>query len=188
MPAVSPVMAFSIKDAEIWRCLPDLEQTDFEGLAGNGLKKVAVPGGCTLFWLAAISIAFDIEAICSSEMMPDPSSPAITHAMTALVVEVMSISGWSCEMEDALCVRPNLCNPEINCCRPLHYFALFDGHGGAHPEEGAAARRRCLLQPITGDALKVRMLKIRQAAPNLSVFEGEGHHWTHRRHMHAHEM
>lgn len=59
----------------------------------------------------------------------------------------------------------------------------------SQPEEAAAAQLLRLLQPITGKALKVRVreqqqqLKIRQEAPNLGLFEGEGHHWTHRRRL-----
>ncbi|KAI4383077.1 hypothetical protein MLD38_008957 [Melastoma candidum] len=44
----------------------------------------------------------------------------------------MSVSGRSREMEDAVCVRTGLCRPEINGHRPVHYFGVFDGHGGSH--------------------------------------------------------
>nr|GMD17203.1 probable protein phosphatase 2C 75 [Ipomoea batatas] len=66
------------------------------------------------------------------EIMHHSSSPAITHVTTAPVVRAMSISRSSNEMEDALCVRPNLCSLEINRHHPLHYFAVFEGHGHAH--------------------------------------------------------
>lgn len=55
-----------------------------------------------------------------------------SEVMTAPVVGAVSVAGRSRAMEDALCIRPNLCRPEINRRHPLHYFAVFDGHGGAH--------------------------------------------------------
>nr|GMC61930.1 probable protein phosphatase 2C 75 [Ipomoea batatas] len=78
--------------------------------------------------------------------MADPSSPAITQVMTAPVVGAVSISGRSREMEDALCVRPNLCSPEMNRRRPLHYFAVFDGHGGAQVSSLCRERMHALLE------------------------------------------
>lgn len=35
-------------------------------------------------------------------------------------------------MEDAVDIKTNLCSPYINRGRPLHYFGVFDGHGGSH--------------------------------------------------------
>nr|GLL40335.1 hypothetical protein Itr_chr11CG23460 [Ipomoea trifida]GME09438.1 hypothetical protein Iba_scaffold8711CG0010 [Ipomoea batatas] len=131
---VSPATTFSFKDAEIWSRLPDLEHTDFEGLASNGLKKAA-PG----------------------------DQPYTGH--------------------------------------PLHYFAVFEGHGHAHIDKNteskmasmsmakliAASQKRVQLPGAAAffNPLPARPSKsvIRQAAPNLSIFEGEGHHWTHCRHM-----
>ncbi|GLT84101.1 hypothetical protein SLE2022_023520 [Rubroshorea leprosula] len=48
------------------------------------------------------------------------------------VFGMMSIAGRSREMEDAVSVRTNLCRPEMNHSRPVHFFAVYDGHGGAH--------------------------------------------------------
>ncbi|XVE58654.1 hypothetical protein DITRI_Ditri04bG0186200 [Diplodiscus trichospermus] len=48
------------------------------------------------------------------------------------VFGTMSISGRSREMEDAISVRISLCQPDINLKRPVHFFAVFDGHGGPH--------------------------------------------------------
>lgn len=44
----------------------------------------------------------------------------------------MSVSGRSREMEDAVSVRINFFQPEVNRRRPVHLFGVFDGHGGAH--------------------------------------------------------
>jgi protein phosphatase 2C len=44
----------------------------------------------------------------------------------------MSVSGRSREMEDAISVRINFFQPEVNRRRPVHLFGVFDGHGGAH--------------------------------------------------------
>lgn len=48
------------------------------------------------------------------------------------VVGVMSVAGRLRDMEDAITVRINLCSPEINRCQPVHFFGVFDGHGGPH--------------------------------------------------------
>ncbi|GKV05074.1 hypothetical protein SLEP1_g17117 [Rubroshorea leprosula] len=48
------------------------------------------------------------------------------------VFGMMSIAGRSREMEDTVSVRTNLCRPEMNHSRPVHFFAVYDGHGGAH--------------------------------------------------------
>ncbi|OMO98013.1 phosphatase 2C (PP2C)-like protein [Corchorus olitorius] len=48
------------------------------------------------------------------------------------VFGTMSISGRSREMEDAVSVRTSLCRPDINLKRPVHFFAVYDGHGGPH--------------------------------------------------------
>ncbi|XP_039066776.1 probable protein phosphatase 2C 75 isoform X2 [Hibiscus syriacus] len=48
------------------------------------------------------------------------------------VYGTMSISGRSREMEDAIFVRTELCRPDVNLRRPVHFFAVYDGHGGSH--------------------------------------------------------
>ncbi|XP_071732677.1 probable protein phosphatase 2C 75 isoform X2 [Rutidosis leptorrhynchoides] len=45
---------------------------------------------------------------------------------------VMSVIGRQREMEDEVFVTTNLCRPEVNGFRPVHFFAVFDGHGGRH--------------------------------------------------------
>ncbi|KAF8412349.1 hypothetical protein HHK36_000311 [Tetracentron sinense] len=44
----------------------------------------------------------------------------------------ISVSGRSREMEDAISSRPDFCRPEITGRRPVHFFAVYDGHGGSH--------------------------------------------------------
>ncbi|XP_007038514.2 PREDICTED: probable protein phosphatase 2C 75 [Theobroma cacao] len=48
------------------------------------------------------------------------------------VFGTMSISGRSREMEDAISVRTSFCRPDVNLKRPVHFFAVYDGHGGPH--------------------------------------------------------
>ncbi|KAJ0663971.1 putative protein-serine/threonine phosphatase [Helianthus annuus] len=48
------------------------------------------------------------------------------------VYGVLSVIGRQREMEDHVSVRLNLCGPEINGFRPVHFFGVFDGHGGRH--------------------------------------------------------
>ncbi|KAI3762419.1 hypothetical protein L1987_52849 [Smallanthus sonchifolius] len=42
----------------------------------------------------------------------------------------MSVVGRAREMEDEISVKMNFCRPKINGYRPVHFFAVFDGHGG----------------------------------------------------------
>ncbi|XP_010443694.1 PREDICTED: probable protein phosphatase 2C 75 [Camelina sativa] len=44
---------------------------------------------------------------------------------------IVSVMGRSRKMEDSVTVKPNLCKPEINRTRPVHFFAVYDGHGGS---------------------------------------------------------
>ncbi|XP_071710146.1 probable protein phosphatase 2C 75 [Rutidosis leptorrhynchoides] len=52
--------------------------------------------------------------------------------MTSPVYGSMSVVGRAREMEDEISVRLDLCRPEINGYEPVHYFGVFDGHGGHH--------------------------------------------------------
>ncbi|XP_078427618.1 putative protein phosphatase 2C 68 [Wolffia australiana] len=44
----------------------------------------------------------------------------------------VSLSGRSREMEDAVSLRPCFFSPDGDGSSPLHFFAVFDGHGGSH--------------------------------------------------------
>ncbi|KAI7736321.1 hypothetical protein M8C21_002376 [Ambrosia artemisiifolia] len=58
-----------------------------------------------------------------------------SEAETSLVRPVygsMSVVGRAREMEDEISVKIDLCRPEINGFRPVHFFGVFDGHGGHH--------------------------------------------------------
>nr|UXG06313.1 ABA-hypersensitive germination 1 [Magnolia sieboldii] len=50
----------------------------------------------------------------------------------ASVFGSMSVSGRSRDMEDAISLRPDFYRPEVFGRRQLHFFAVFDGHGGSH--------------------------------------------------------
>ncbi|KAK6794360.1 hypothetical protein RDI58_007813 [Solanum bulbocastanum] len=42
-----------------------------------------------------------------------------------------SEKGMRPSMEDEVSIHPNLCSPPINGGRPLHFYAVYDGHGGS---------------------------------------------------------
>ncbi|KAL2540102.1 putative protein phosphatase 2C 75 [Abeliophyllum distichum] len=48
------------------------------------------------------------------------------------VVGSLAVAGRQRDMEDASIVRTNLCSPEITRRRPVHFFGVYDGHGGSH--------------------------------------------------------
>lgn len=65
-----------------------------------------------------------------------PGSPSVggmaTRADVTPVYGMMSVAGRSRDMEDAIHVQTNLCRPEFNRRLPVHYFGVYDGHGGTH--------------------------------------------------------
>ncbi|XP_057952072.1 probable protein phosphatase 2C 75 isoform X2 [Malania oleifera] len=63
---------------------------------------------------------------------PEATAPA---TLAEPVFGTMSLSGRSREMEDAVAVRMRLCLPEICRWQPVHFFAVYDGHGGSHVAE-----------------------------------------------------
>lgn len=65
----------------------------------------------------------DLEASSAQKIEAPASEP---------VFGTMSVSGRSRDMEDAIAVQKSLCRPEISHCRPVHFFAVYDGHGGPH--------------------------------------------------------
>ncbi|XP_074556748.1 putative protein phosphatase 2C 24 [Curcuma longa] len=56
------------------------------------------------------------------------SAPALME--TSIMFGFISLSGRSREMEDAVSVRPGFFRRDGRA--PLHFFAVFDGHGGSH--------------------------------------------------------
>ncbi|KAI3757536.1 hypothetical protein L6452_05076 [Arctium lappa] len=76
-----------------------------------------------------------IAAVEKENAVPSSSSAPITSLIgdkETLAYGFMSVVGRARVMEDEISVRTNLCRPEINGYRPVHFFAVFDGHGGHH--------------------------------------------------------
>ncbi|XWS61065.1 hypothetical protein CRYUN_Cryun07bG0093700 [Craigia yunnanensis] len=67
----------------------------------------------------------------SDEVEPTAGVPK-SASTNGPVFGTMSISGRSREMEDTISVQTSLCRPDINLKRPVHFFAVYDGHGGPH--------------------------------------------------------
>ncbi|KAK9070346.1 hypothetical protein SSX86_010747 [Deinandra increscens subsp. villosa] len=75
-----------------------------------------------------------VSAIAGSDSkklmeMEDESS---RRSMTSPAYGSMSVVGRARVMEDEISVKMNLCRPEINGYKPVHFFGVFDGHGGHH--------------------------------------------------------
>ncbi|XP_077223258.1 protein phosphatase 2C family protein [Tasmannia lanceolata] len=72
----------------------------------------------------------------SSEGVESPSIPSASVQVPAIIpVSIfgsLSVSGRSRDMEDAISLRPDFFRPETPGRHPLHFFAVFDGHGGSH--------------------------------------------------------
>lgn len=77
----------------------------------------------------------DLQATAASSPSPSSSGDhreASSEPERKPVFGTMSVAGRSREMEDAIDVRTRLCRPEISGRRSVHFFAVFDGHGGPH--------------------------------------------------------
>ncbi|XP_042511888.1 probable protein phosphatase 2C 75 [Macadamia integrifolia] len=79
------------------------------------------------------------------------SVPSITlgHNLAKDLVPIfgsISVLGRSREMEDAISVHTDFCRPEISDRRPLHFFAVYDGHGGSHVATVCKERMHVLLK------------------------------------------
>lgn len=71
----------------------------------------------------AISLSYDEDTMAMNLSGVSSETP---------VYGVMSVAGRLRDMEDAITVRTDLCRPEINLSRPVHFFGVYDGHGGPH--------------------------------------------------------
>ena len=77
----------------------------------------------------------DLPASSSSSSGEDvdaSSAQQIEGPAREPVFGTMSMSGRSRGMEDALGAQTSLCRPEISHYRLVHFFTVFDGHGGPH--------------------------------------------------------
>ncbi|KAH6804439.1 hypothetical protein C2S51_032686 [Perilla frutescens var. frutescens] len=63
---------------------------------------------------------------------PLPPRPAAEWRNVVPFAGAVAVAGRQRHMEDAVTIWPNLCSPMINRRLPVHYFAVFDGHGGSH--------------------------------------------------------
>ncbi|XAR71773.1 Phosphoprotein phosphatase [Bertholletia excelsa] len=81
----------------------------------------------------------------ASELLPTAKNMT-TAADAAPVFGVVSIAGRSGKMEDAISVRTDLCRPEINRREPVHFFGVFDGHGGPHVAELCRERMHVFME------------------------------------------
>ncbi|KAG0486148.1 hypothetical protein HPP92_008243 [Vanilla planifolia] len=59
------------------------------------------------------------------------SSSLVLPAVTPILFGSVSLSGRAREMEDAISVQPEFFRTQDGSTR-LHFFAVFDGHGGSH--------------------------------------------------------
>ncbi|XP_023541493.1 probable protein phosphatase 2C 75 isoform X4 [Cucurbita pepo subsp. pepo] len=91
-------------------------QTESSGLEKKRVRKT--DGGDTPEVLTSSSSGEDVNAVVASSSVPQP------------VFGMMSVSGRSREMEDAVSVSTCLIGPERRL--PVHFFAVYDGHGGPH--------------------------------------------------------
>ncbi|KVI07187.1 Protein phosphatase 2C [Cynara cardunculus var. scolymus] len=74
----------------------------------------------------------DKNAVPSSSSAPITSLTSNKETPASPAYGFMSVVGRARVMEDEISVRTNLCRPEINDHGPVHFFAVFDGHGGHH--------------------------------------------------------
>ncbi|XP_022888345.1 probable protein phosphatase 2C 75 isoform X4 [Olea europaea var. sylvestris] len=79
--------------------------------------------------------AYPLFMTGSSEDDPDEVAERNLNLVPGVVIPVVgavAVAGMLQRMEDAVTVQTNLCSPTINHRHPVHFFGVFDGHGGAH--------------------------------------------------------
>ncbi|XP_059449788.1 probable protein phosphatase 2C 75 [Corylus avellana] len=96
---------------------PDLTESLAEVKRIRTAEKSDIPAS------SSSSSGEDVDALSAQQIGGPAREP---------VFGTMSVSGRSRGMEDAIGVRTSLCRPEISHYRPVHFFAVFDGHGGPH--------------------------------------------------------
>ncbi|KAF2311806.1 hypothetical protein GH714_026815 [Hevea brasiliensis] len=74
------------------------------------------------------------------------NKPLTGHSLGEPTFGTMSVAGRSREMEDAIAACTSLCRPEINGRRPVHFFGVYDGHGGSHVAELCRERMHVFLE------------------------------------------
>ncbi|XP_038708682.1 probable protein phosphatase 2C 75 isoform X1 [Tripterygium wilfordii] len=100
-----------------------------------------------------------VSAPSAGGVIVDPGENSVAEP----VFGMMSVAGRSSEMEDAISIRTNLCRPEISLQQPVHFFAVYDGHGGSHVAalcrermhllmEEELVRLDCTWSRVSGDA------------------------------------
>lgn len=72
------------------------------------------------------------EISSSSSSGEDVKTAVASPSVPQPVFGMMSVSGRSREMEDAVSASTCLLGPENCRRRPVHFFAVYDGHGGPH--------------------------------------------------------
>ncbi|PIM97807.1 Serine/threonine protein phosphatase [Handroanthus impetiginosus] len=100
-------------------CLPD---QNGGGQSGSSSTAVGIPvhmGGFSL-----------MPAGNGGSATEGGASPEEENAVP--VIGAVAVAGRQREMEDAVSIHARLCTPAINRCLPVHYFGVYDGHGGPH--------------------------------------------------------
>lgn len=107
--------------------------------AANGLREAADPASEPTREVKRLRTSEGIVHLASSSSSPsgDEAEPPVQAESAERreeqpVYGTMSVTGRSREMEDAVDVRIPLCHPEIAGGRSVHFFGVFDGHGGPH--------------------------------------------------------
>lgn len=78
------------------------------------------------------AVAGKFAAVEENQNVVPSSSSSNKETSASPAYGFMSVVGRARVMEDEISIRMNLCRPEINGYRPVHFFGVFDGHGGHH--------------------------------------------------------
>lgn len=61
-----------------------------------------------------------------------PAAARVEWRSVVPVAGAVAVAGRQRQMEDAVTIWMGLCAPLINRGLPVHYFGVYDGHGGSH--------------------------------------------------------
>ncbi|KAF2932792.1 probable protein phosphatase 2C 37 [Oryza sativa Japonica Group] len=107
----------------------------------------------------------------AARRLPLPSGASTAAAVWPVAFGSVSLAGRMRDMEDAVSLRPSFCTWLDGS--PMHFFAVFDGHGGPH----VSALCREQMHVIVAEEMVAEAAALRQRQPAAMEEEEEERAW-----------
>ncbi|URD78128.1 PP2Cc [Musa troglodytarum] len=129
------------------------EEPETSGFSVSEKRNRVADGGAPSPRPRSSYLAVSLSSSTSSASDGELVSPAIgstSGSVPAVAFGSISLAGRSREMEDAVSIQPDFFRPERS--PSIHFFAVFDGHGGSHVAALCKAQMHVLLAEELGRA------------------------------------